>query len=757
MSSVLVASNIWGGEKRVRLGPGNKFNVADYGPGAEVYVLVEKIGGVVEIQPSTRIFVNVPSSIEVKSNTSSFETKPKRGSRAKNTYTKTPSKSRNISRKTNATDSRTSPNQSGGIGRDKTDSTSQKGFKPIDVYSRAYQKLGDSNFKTVCEGLQELKGLVLTSTSGSIVVQKANTIMPALCRLTTHNNKTVSRTTLTCIADIYQASPSSLQSHLKDVIPALVRKTADKTKMLSSEAENSLTTIISTIDSNSHQEMIVVLLRVTREAKSGVVIEKATHYLRVTVEQIKYNLINDPTTDTPIFDLVKGASQLMSGKEVNTRKEAREIMTLLGQEALSQGSLGNFRKLLERNISSKNQDKVMDIINKIDCNENANYNYFSNNKTSMVATMAAKKASQPRQTEPNKKKYGSTSYGKQGSHAKPKSRGKAKAKVMEGVEAIYTENEDLTISGRPENVLKQAVAALNAGTDNWKRQFEALNEMRYLTLHHHDLIKPQLKDITKTLLGNVGNLRSSIIKNSLMCLQEFFNQFMHLMDKTLHVSVPILVRRSTEKNKFLRKAGEDCCDSMVANCSPLKLIKELMITARQDKDTMMKERAVHFTYGSLEELGESICEEKNRNSLEDVITTIGPLMYNKSPTVRESASNVAKIVVDNVVSTGQIEAFRRIVQLRVEKRWSDKLEITLEKKLGGQSTSKKSTAKKTRKTTKNKSSKKKKDLTSKTSSVGKRKVGKGKKRQKDDDVNRDDILSDMFAQFKMDVADDVTF
>merc|ERR1712038_781104 len=103
---------------------------------------------------------------------------------------------------------------SGGIGRDKTDSTSQKGFKPIDVYSRAYQKLGDSNFKTVCEGLQELKGLVLTSTSGSIVVQKANTIIPALCRLTTHNNKTVSRTTLTCIADIYQASPSSLQSHL---------------------------------------------------------------------------------------------------------------------------------------------------------------------------------------------------------------------------------------------------------------------------------------------------------------------------------------------------------------------------------------------------------------------------------------------------------------------------------------------------------------------------------------------------------------
>lgn len=756
MSSVLVASNIWGGEKRVHLGPGNKFNVADYGRGAEVYVLVEKIGDVVEIQPSTRIFVNVPTSNDVKSNTSSFETKPKRGSRVKNTY-KTPSKAPKpvpkVSRKLPTYESATSsPSQPRG---------NQKSFKPSDVYSRAYQKLGDGNFKTVCEGLQELKGLVLTSTSSSIVVQKANTIIPCLCRLTTHNNKTVARTTMTCLADIYQASPTSLQAHLKDVIPALVRKTADKTKMLSSEAGNSLNTIIESVDSNSHKEMTVVLLRVTREAKSGVVIEKATHYLRVTVEQIKYDLIKDPTTDTPIFDLVKGVSQLMSGKEVNTRKEAREIMTLLGQEALSQGSLDNFRKLLEKNIPSKSQDKVMDIINKIDSSEDESYKYFSNN-ASMVATQAAKKASQPRHTESSKKKYGSSSnysasYGKQGSHTKSKGRGKgkAKAKVMEGVEAIYTENDDLTISGRPDNVLKQALSALNAGTDNWKRQFEALNEMRYLTLHHHDLIKPQLKDITKTLLGNVGNLRSSIIKNSLMCLQEFFHQFMHLMDKTLHVSVPILVRKSMEKNKFLRQAGEDCCDSMVANCTPSKLIKELMITARQDKDTLVKERAVHFTYGSLKELGEDICEEKNRNSLEDVISTIGPLMYNKSPTVRESASNVAKIVVDYVISTGQVENFRQIVQRRVPKQLSDKLCITLEKKLGGHSTSKKSTAKKNRRTTKNKSSKKKRDTSSKSES--KKKGGKGKKRQKDDDIDRDDILSDMFAQFKMDVADDVTF
>jgi len=282
------------------------------------------------------------------------------------------------------------------------------------VNLNVYEKLESSKWQTVYEGLQELKGLI--TTDSNVVVQKANFIIPILCKLITHDNETLSQISMMCLTYLYQTTASVRQKYLKNVIPVLIRKAVDKNTMLSNEAMTSISIIISSVDSSVLKEMIIQLLKLSKEADSEVVIKQSAHYIALIVGRIKYMLIREPTSETPLLALIKGAGNLISMKDVNTRKKAQEIITLLSQEALRQASLVNFKKIVQNNISNKHMNKFMEVIKKIDPSEedNGQYDYCLNTKVNMEGERITKHLTKktPSKRKKNRKSSSSKSSSK---------------------------------------------------------------------------------------------------------------------------------------------------------------------------------------------------------------------------------------------------------------------------------------------------------------------------------------------------------
>jgi len=92
-------------------------------------------------------------------------------------------------------------------------------------------------------------------------------------------------------------------------------------------------------------------------------------------------------------------------------------------------------------------------------------------------------------------------------------------KTIEG-KSDYLSKEDLQPLRDPEREMKNILNDLK--TNDWKVQFEATNKLRRLIEFHPDIIQNSLAAnvhaISIDLIALVENLRSSVAKNSLICL-----------------------------------------------------------------------------------------------------------------------------------------------------------------------------------------------------------------------------------------------
>jgi len=704
MDNYKARSNQWDGEREFDLKTDNEVRVyEDFGNGSEIYILVPIIQGVANIPPLSRIYIHTPGG-----------NPRKRSSRRKNNSKDGGKRS---SRKRNGSKS-PAPSPRGKQDRKLIAPKAAKSlflspgrtsFKPLDVYTRAYEKLENTDWKRVCEGLEELKGLILTDSD--IILEKGSSLIPTLCELVGFKNKTVAKTAIACLGSLYDNHSRSqqFQVHLKQVIPVLVKKSAEKGKMLSEEAESSLVLIISGVSTRGQFDIIKYLLQLSQDEKSAVVIERSAHHLAFTVNISKATLIKDSTSsDNPLFDLVRGVGDMMYGKHENTRKKSREIITLLTQTALDQDCVPRFKQILDRNVFKKHLERVLNVVNEVDNPEQSEYVQARRKVEKLEITIK----------KPGRKNHGGRKKGKTKSAKSGRIKG---SKVMDGVEAVYTDSADLKIDGRPEDVYQQVLINIDKGPENWKEAFATLNDLRYLVIHHSDMLKKDLKTLVPSLLIQLSNLRSSIQKNSLLCFDEFFRHFQTKMNKTLHLTVPMLIKYATDTNVFVKAAGNDTCDAMIEYSTPKNLIKELMVAVRQEKATALKERAAHCACGVLDRMGDTICQDKQRSILEDIVSTICPLMYDKSPTTRETASKLAGIVVDSVLATDREDNFKKIIEYKVPAKFANKIELILTKRRGMAGDEGKANPSKRRSASKPRRSKGKKSTKPKASKKGSRK------------------------------------
>lgn len=157
----------------------------------------------------------------------------------------------------------------------------------------------------------------------------------------------------------------------------------------------------------------------------------------------------------------------------------------------------------------------------------------------------------------------------------------------------YLTKEDLKPLRDPEKEMRLIMGDLKSS--DWKVQFEATNKLRRLIEYHPDMITgnsaPIIHSLVLDMIGMAENLRSSVAKNSLICINEFVQLMGRQIDSESDILLERLLKRAADTNAFISSEVQKCLNVVANNASPTKVLDKLS-SYRESKSGSIKEAIV---------------------------------------------------------------------------------------------------------------------------------------------------------------------
>ncbi|KOB87443.1 hypothetical protein PFDG_05527 [Plasmodium falciparum Dd2] len=182
----------------------------------------------------------------------------------------------------------------------------------------------------------------------------------------------------------------------------------------------------------------------------------------------------------------------------------------------------------------------------------------------------------------------------------------------------------------------------------WTKQIDNLINLRKILKFHHKLFfenhSKELRKISRCIIELLNSPRSSVSKNSLLCLSEFYSIGKKKMDNTLDdVILPCLKKAYQTSTDFLSSAANNTLLSICNSCSESKLILHFVkiITSKQKTYNLICLKCLIAVIIKFED---NIIKFKEINKLIEAIlecTSVGSAEI-------KCTARVALVVLDNI-------------------------------------------------------------------------------------------------------------
>jgi len=250
--------------------------------------------------------------------------------------------------------------------------------------------------------------------------------------------------------------------------------------------------------------------------------------------------------------------------------------------------------------------------------------------------------------------------------------------------AVYRPSSELKLEAiGAQAMLKESDEGMDCG--EWEREFASLERLRAVVVYapeilmKEDYVKETLPKLIRRIDAQTNNLRSQIVKHALMLLEEMFRHMGRVLDKFLTQLVPCIIKRMGDQNKFLAEAADITMNSCVEYCPSAKIVKSCWIPIA-DKDQKIREKAVLTLALAVAKMD---CHDSSyRELLEKILTITGPLLYDNSEKSRASARQIATILIQNAVATGNVAELRKTYISMVVREYHDRFEKLLAQEAG---------------------------------------------------------------------------
>lgn len=211
--------------------------------------------------------------------------------------------------------------------------------------------------------------------------------------------------------------------------------------------------------------------------------------------------------------------------------------------------------------------------------------------------------------------------------------------VFERTKKQYTESSELKPCDQPSRALKASLKVLGAeGRTDWATQFEALNNVRRLAIHHASVLKPHLHTTSLRIVECVQSLRSQVAKNGLMCVRDMFEYLGSMMDNEIETLAVHILKRATDTNSFVKQQADAALSNMVCRCSTSRVLSQLL-SHRSHKSSAIRAKAAHGLRILAEHVSFDRSDDNERN-LEKLVRAAGSCLTDSAAQCRAAGREI---------------------------------------------------------------------------------------------------------------------
>ena len=141
----------------------------------------------------------------------------------------------------------------------------------------------------------------------------------------------------------------------------------------------------------------------------------------------------------------------------------------------------------------------------------------------------------------------------------------------------------------------EATSKLRDKSD-WNVQFEGLTMVRRLALNHaQEVSTGQWTEVVKLVIRFFESLRSSLCKQSLLCMDDLINSLpKRCLDTQLERVIPALLKKSADTSAFVVDAAAKALNSAIARLSQTKICAILLGVGASHSNSNIRAKAAQF-------------------------------------------------------------------------------------------------------------------------------------------------------------------
>lgn len=201
---------------------------------------------------------------------------------------------------------------------------------------------------------------------------------------------------------------------------------------------------------------------------------------------------------------------------------------------------------------------------------------------------------------------------------------------------------DLEPSDSPQIELREALKGLSSA--NWDEQHRGVTSIRRMCAHHPQLLRAHVSTITGFILKHIDGLRSLLCKNAIVCIEDMFTALAHQMDTSLPKSIPLLLKKTSDTNRFISSQAERSLIAAVRSCSKDKIISAMIVHTTNKNSTIRGSTAL-VLHNVILESGKKLLKLRE---FERMITVIIKFLSDSSVVCRSRAKQMAAALFTNI-------------------------------------------------------------------------------------------------------------
>ena len=232
----------------------------------------------------------------------------------------------------------------------------------------------------------------------------------------------------------------------------------------------------------------------------------------------------------------------------------------------------------------------------------------------------------------------------------------------------YTPSEDIKPLSDPDAHLNNIVRLLTS--NSWREQFDALDVVRSLALHHSDLLQPIIKQVAPALSTATASLRSSVCKNGILAIHDVCDGLGQELESQLGIlSKPIVKRAADTSNIFISASANEALVKMIERCPSPRLVQTFLSQAKTKNASIRCKVAQSLSF-SIDCHGPNLIDG---NDVERVVKVCTQFLADGKPGTRQAGRRLAWSLNENsVLSDREIRSLSGSDQAAIKKVLSRK-------------------------------------------------------------------------------------